>query len=114
MTFSLLKKTFKDPETKTVNYIGKQAESNYDEIHIVRAETAQLQSEFDLMRAMLIKFNRKMENMQSEVTYLKARPMRDNFRIHNFPYKQCEIAGHTRRNQRQIRGPGPICKNSQK
>lgn len=93
-----IKKTLEDSKTglsKTISYIGEQSESNYDEIHFVRAETAQLQSEFDLMRAMLIKFNRKMKNMQSEVTDLKARPMRDNFRIHNFPNKQGEIAGHT-------------------
>lgn len=88
-----IKKTLEDPDmgiSKTVNYIGEQAESNYDEIHIVRAENAQLRRELDLMRAMLIKFDRKMENVQSEVTDLRARSMRDNILIHNFPYKQGE------------------------
>lgn len=88
-----IKKTLEDPAmgiSKTVNYIGEQAESNYDEIHIVCAENAQLRRELDLMRAMLIKFDRKMENVQSEVTDLRARSMRDNILIHNFPYKQGE------------------------
>lgn len=88
-----IKKTLEDPEmgiSKTVNYIGEQAESNYDEIHFVRAENAQLRSELDLMRAMLIKFDRKMANMQSDVTDLRARSMRDNILIHNFPYRQGE------------------------
>lgn len=31
-----------------------------------------------------------MENVQSEVTDLRARSMRDNILIHNFPYKQGE------------------------
>lgn len=42
------------------------------------------------MRALLIEFDRKMENMQSEVTDLRTRSMRDNILIHNFPYKQGE------------------------
>lgn len=75
--------------SKTVSYIGERAESNYDEIHSVPAENAQLRGELDLMRAMLIKFDRKMKNMQSEVTDLRARSMRYIF-IHNFPYKQGE------------------------
>lgn len=44
MRLSLLK-TFEDPEmviSKAVNCIREQAESNYDEIHFVRAENAQL------------------------------------------------------------------------
>lgn len=71
MTFSLLKKTFKDPETKTFNYIGKQAESNYDEIHFVRAENAQSSNTI------------KLEILRSEVTGFRARSMRDNIVNHN-------------------------------
>lgn len=58
-----IKKTLEDPGlgiSKTVNYIGEQVESNYEEIHFVRAKNAQLRRELDLMRAMLIKFDGQM------------------------------------------------------
>lgn len=61
------------------------------EIHFVRAENTQLRSELDLTRAMLIQFDRKLENLQSEVTDLRARVMRDNIPIYNLTYKQGEI-----------------------
>lgn len=61
------------------------------EIHFIRAENAQLRSELDLIRGMLIKFDRKLENLQSEVTDLRARVMRDSILIYNLPYKQGEI-----------------------
>lgn len=62
--------------SKTVNLIREQAESSYDEILLVRPENAQLRFELDLMRAMLIKLDRKVGNMQSDVTNLRAKSTR--------------------------------------
>lgn len=92
MRLSILK-TFEDPEmviSKAVNCIREQAESNYDEIHFVRAENAQFRSDLDLIRAMLVNNDTKMENMRLGVTYLRARSTRGNILIHKFSYTQCD------------------------
>lgn len=77
-------------KSKAVNCIREIAESDYDEIHFVRAENAQFRSDLDLIRAMLVKNDTKMENMRLEVTYLRARSTRGNILIHKFSYTQCE------------------------
>lgn len=97
-----IKKTLEDPEkglSKTVSYILENKHRVITTKFILSAQKMHncMQCELDLIRALLIKFDRKMKNMQSEVTDLKARRIRDNFHIHNFPYKQGDV-GHTRSN----------------
>lgn len=89
MRLSLLK-TFDDPEmviSKAVNCIREQAESNYDEIHFVRAENAQFRSDLDLIRAMLVNNDTKMENMRLGVTY----------KIHERQHSYSQVLVHTMR-----------------
>lgn len=71
---------------KSLKYVSEQSECNYDEIHSIRSENAQLRGEVDLLRAMIIKMDRKMGHLEHEVTDLRSRSMRDNILIHNFAY----------------------------
>ena len=68
---------------KSLKYVSEQSECNYDEIHSIHSENAQLRGEVDLLRAMIIKMDRKMGHLEHEVTDLRSRSMRDNILIHN-------------------------------
>ncbi|XP_062566342.1 uncharacterized protein MCAP_0864-like [Saccostrea cucullata] len=75
---------------KRCRYVAEQSESNSDELYYVRSENAQLRSELDLMRAMMINMDRRMQNMESEITDMRSRSMRDNIMIHNLAYASDE------------------------
>ncbi|XP_062602165.1 uncharacterized protein LOC134263799 [Saccostrea cucullata] len=76
--------------SSNLKYVAEQSESNYDEMYFIRSENTQLRREVDLLRAMLIKMDRKINHMESEITDLRSRSMRDNILIHNFAYTQGE------------------------
>ena len=84
-----LKSVVNDEEsglTKSLKYVAEQSESNYDEIYYIRRENAQLRSEVDLLRATMIKMDRKITNQEKELNDLRSRSMKDNILIHNFDY----------------------------
>ncbi|XP_062616373.1 uncharacterized protein LOC134278072 [Saccostrea cucullata] len=76
--------------TTSLKYVAEQSESNSDELYFVRSENAHLRRELDLMRAMMIHMDRRMQNMESEITDLRSRSMRDNIMIHNLAYASDE------------------------
>lgn len=75
---------------KLLKYVSEQSECNYDEIHCIRSENAQLRGEVDLLRAMTIKIDRKMVHLEHEITDLRSRSMRGNILNHNFAYNPGE------------------------
>lgn len=70
----------------SLRYVAEQSESNNDELFIVRSENTQLRREIDLMRAMIINMDKRMKHMESEITDLRSRSMRENILIHNLAY----------------------------
>jgi chromosome segregation ATPase len=71
---------------KSLNYVAEQSESNYDEVYNIRRENAQLRSEVDLLRATMIKMDRKITHQEKELNDLRSRSTRDNILIHNYEY----------------------------
>lgn len=71
---------------KSLKYVSEKSEGINDEIHCIRSENAQLRGEVELLRAMIIKMDRKMSHLEHEITDLHSHSMRDNILIHNFAY----------------------------
>ena len=69
-----------------LNYVSEQAECNYDELSTLKSENIFLRKELELLRSVVIRLDRKMTDMDAEITDLRARSMRDNILIHNFQY----------------------------
>ncbi|XP_048779381.2 uncharacterized protein LOC125682836 [Ostrea edulis] len=89
-----LKSLIHDEESgfvKSLKYVAEQSESNYDDIYFIRQENAQLRSEVDLLRASVIKLDRKIAHQDKELNELRSRSMRDNILIHNFEYTPGEL-----------------------
>jgi myosin heavy subunit len=88
-------KSSMEEENKSLKYVSEQSESNYDEIYCMRSENAQLRKEVDLLRATVIKMDRKITSLEDEVTDLRSRSMRDNILIHNYAYSPGENLAHS-------------------
>ncbi|XP_062585836.1 uncharacterized protein LOC134247500 [Saccostrea cucullata] len=88
-----------DAEEHSLNaqlkYVCEQAECNYNEISTLRSENAYLRREVELLRSVVIRIDRKMSVMDNEITDLRARSMRDNILIHNYPYSHNEDLAST-------------------
>ena len=67
-------------------YVSEQSEHNSGEIENLRCENDYLRKQVDLLRAVVIRMDRRMDNMSDEIIDLKSRSMRDNILIHNYVY----------------------------
>lgn len=64
--------------------ISKQNQGTYEEITALRIENTQLRREFDLLKAVVIRMDRRMTVLDDGITDLRSRSMRDNILIHNY------------------------------
>lgn len=67
----------------SLRYVVEQIESNTDKLFFVQSENTQLCGEIDLMRAVTINMDRRLQHIKSETTDLMSRSMRENIFIHN-------------------------------
>ena len=84
-----IKTSIEDPDSgfaQALKYVSEQAESDSDELYYVKSENAQLRRELDLLRATVMNMDRRIKHMDSEITDLRSRSMRDNILIHNLDY----------------------------
>ena len=69
-----------------IKSVSDQIQCNYEEISSLRAENAQLRREFDLLRSVVIRMDRRMSVLDADITDLRNRSIRENILIHNFPF----------------------------
>ena len=63
-----------------------QTQCNNEELSSLRAENAQLRMEFDLLRSVVIRMDRRMSVLDDDITDLRNRSMREHILIHNFRF----------------------------
>ena len=65
-------------------YIAQQSEDTEQNVEEIQKENKTLRREVDLLKAIVIKLDRKVTEQDREITDLKGRSMRDNLMIHRF------------------------------
>ncbi|XP_022335963.2 uncharacterized protein LOC111132447 [Crassostrea virginica] len=81
-----IKTSIEDPDSgfaQALKYVYEQAENDSDELYYVKSENVQLRRELGLLRATVINMDRRIKHMDSEITDLRSRSMRDNILIPN-------------------------------
>lgn len=66
-----------------LNYIGQQSGENFADTEFLKRENKKLRKDIDLLKAMVIKLDRRSIEQEREIVELKSRSMRDNILIHN-------------------------------
>lgn len=67
-----------------LEYVAQQAEGTSEDVDSIYRENQSLRREVDLLKAVVIKLDRKVSEQDREIIDLKSRSMRDNLMIHRF------------------------------
>lgn len=67
-----------------IEYVAQQAEDTVQNVETIHKENKNLRREVDLLKAIVIKLDRKVSEQDREIIDLKSRSMRDNILIHRF------------------------------
>lgn len=73
-----------DVREQKIEYVTQQAEDTVQNIEAIYEENKNLHREVDLLKAIVIKLDRKVSEQDREIIDLKSRSMRDNILIHRF------------------------------
>lgn len=73
-----------DSLKQKIEYVAQQAEDTVQNVETIHKENKNLRREVDLLKAIVIKLDRKVSEQDREITDLKSRSMRDNILIHRF------------------------------
>ena len=85
-TVDELKKDIYDPDgiEHRLKIVCDESGENTSEIEELRKSNKYLRDEVDLLRNVVIRMDRRMEEISKEVVHLRGRSMRDNILIHGF------------------------------
>ena len=73
-----------------LEFTAEETHSNSEDVHLLKKENEELRKELNLVKAVVVRMDKKMTRLTNEVTDLKSRSMRDNLLIHNFAYNANE------------------------